>query len=150
MRKFLVALTLLFCAFGLLVAPPLLAQTAGGQSALEGLNKTGTIAYGAKEAPEIGTLVGNLINALIGLLGIVFLFYLVYGGVLYMNARGDEKQVGHAKQTMLNAAVGLVIIVTSYAISTFVIDRLVESQNPVSQSSNQYFPSQNSNISPPP
>lgn len=68
--------------------------------------------------------IGSLINVFLGLLGIIFLLLTIYAGFLWMTAGGDEKKVGTAKQILISAVVGLVILLSAYAISNFVIDQL--------------------------
>lgn len=75
-----------------------------------------------KELPEI---VGTIINVVLGFMGIVLLFYLIYGGFLWMTSGGESKGVDAAKKMIQNAIIGLVIIVSSYAISSFVLTQLV-------------------------
>ncbi len=69
-------------------------------------------------------LIGNLVKILIGALGIVFLLLTVYAGYLYLTARGEEKNVEHAKDTLRRGVTGIVIILAAYAIAAFVINLL--------------------------
>jgi heme/copper-type cytochrome/quinol oxidase subunit 2 len=75
-----------------------------------------------KTLPE---LIGSFINALLGVLGIVFVVLVVYAGFLWMTAQGHEENVKRAKTMLTQAIVGIVIIVAAYAISSFVIGTLV-------------------------
>ncbi len=70
--------------------------------------------------------IGLLINILLGILGIIFLILVIYAGFLWMTAGGDEKKVGTAKNILVTAVIGLIILLSAYAISTFVIDQLVD------------------------
>lgn len=87
-------------------------------------NLTGAAPGGVtgKTLPE---LIGSLINALLGVLGIIFVVLIVYAGFLWMTAQGDTKKVDTARTMIIQAVIGLVIIVAAYAISTFVISTLV-------------------------
>ena len=49
---------------------------------------------------------------------------IVYGGFLWMTAHGNEEQVTKAKNLITAALIGLVIILSAYAISVFVISKL--------------------------
>ncbi len=71
-----------------------------------------------------GTLVANLINVILGLSGLVLVCFLVYAGILYMQGGSDEKKVQQAKALILNSIIGIVLIISAYAISTFVIEAL--------------------------
>lgn len=61
-------------------------------------------------------LIGKLIRALIGVAGSIALAAFVWGGVLYMTARGEGDQVQQAKEILINAVIGLVLIFFSYSI----------------------------------
>lgn len=68
---------------------------------------------------------GLLISVLLGVLGIIFLVLTIYAGFLWMTAGGDEKQVAKAKNIIITAVIGLVILLSAYAISSFVLDQLI-------------------------
>ncbi len=78
---------------------------------------------------DLPTLVGNIINGFLGILGVIFVVLIVYSGFLYMTASGDDTKVKKAKSILSQAVIGLVIIVAAYAISNFVIDVLVSSSS---------------------
>lgn len=69
-------------------------------------------------------IVGNVINVVIGFLGIVLFAMLIYAGWQWMTAGGDAKQVQEAKTRIFNAIAGLVIVAASYAIAAFVLSSL--------------------------
>lgn len=79
-------------------------------------------ATGDQSLPQ---LIGSLINAFLGVLGIIFVVLVVYAGYLYLTAAGDDGKVKTAKTLLGQAVIGLVIIIGAYAISSFVIDQLV-------------------------
>ena len=78
--------------------------------------------------PFQGTAQGGLIqaittivNILLILAGIIASLYLLYGGVQYITAAGDEDKAGTAKNTILYALIGLIVIGLSAAVVNFVI-----------------------------
>jgi hypothetical protein len=73
---------------------------------------------------DLTDTVGQLINVFLGLLGIIFLVLVIYAGFLWMTSAGDEKKVGTAKNILISAVVGLVVLLSAYAISSFVIEQL--------------------------
>lgn len=110
---------------------PLVAQAqpgrnpfAPGGAAQTNVGQVGTQA-GIGAATPLPVIIGNIINVVLGFLGIVLLFYLLYGGFLWMTSGGDSKGVDSAKAMIRNAIIGLVIIVSSYAISNFVLSQLL-------------------------
>ncbi|MFC1787619.1 Mbov_0395 family pilin-like conjugal transfer protein [Patescibacteria group bacterium] len=74
---------------------------------------------------SLPSLVGSLINAFLGVLGIIFVILVIYAGYLYMTASGDDEKVKKAKKLLGQAVIGMVIIVAAYAIATYVIGALV-------------------------
>lgn len=82
-----------------------LSETAAGA----GL-KTGTV------AGAIGKVAGTVLS----LVGIAFFLLMLYGGFLYMNARGNETEAKKATGIIIDAVIGLVIVGASYIITKFV------------------------------
>jgi hypothetical protein len=74
---------------------------------------------------DIRVVVARIIRTALGLLGIVAVVLIIYGGVVWMTAGGNEEKIAQAKKILVNAVIGLVIILSSYAIASFVISKLV-------------------------
>ena len=72
---------------------------------------------------SVTTIVGTAINAALTLVGIIFLVLMVYGGFLWMTARGSSEQIDQAKQIIVGALIGLVVVMSAYAITVFVTSR---------------------------
>lgn len=70
---------------------------------------------------EIG---GTVVRTLLSLLGVIFMGLLVYGGYLWMTDRGNEDMVRRAKKLISAAVIGLVIVLSAFAISIFVFENL--------------------------
>ena len=70
-------------------------------------------------------LVGNIISAVLGLLGIIFLVMLVYAGMKWFLARGNPGDVKEAIGTITNAVIGLIIVLAAYALAQFVVTALI-------------------------
>ncbi len=68
--------------------------------------------------------VANIVFALLSLVGMIFLVLLIYGGVFWMTARGNETQAQKAKNIITNSVVGLAVVLLAYAISIFIIGSL--------------------------
>lgn len=89
----------------------------------------GTIGEGAgfdsaTDQDTLLTTVGAFINVLLGFLGVIFLILIIYAGLLWMTAGGSEDNVKKATQILLNSVIGLVILLSAYAISQFVIGQI--------------------------
>ncbi|MBI5654329.1 hypothetical protein HZC53_01585 [Candidatus Uhrbacteria bacterium] len=104
----------------------------GSVWAAEGVTGRIQAGLGAAAAPsgyaqgttDLPTLVGSLINQGFGILGVLLLGLLLYGGILWMTARGESDKVKKATGVIRDAIIGLVIIVLAYALAAFVIASL--------------------------
>lgn len=65
---------------------------------------------------DFGSLVTALINFALAAAGLVFFFMFVWGGLRYMLARGDDKLISDARQTITNSVIGLLIVISSFVI----------------------------------
>jgi hypothetical protein len=74
---------------------------------------------------DIRQTIGSIINVALSLLGIIVLVIIIYGGFLWMTAGGNDEKVGEAKKWIFGGIIGLVIILSAYAIASFVISNLV-------------------------
>ena len=73
---------------------------------------------------SIPQLVGYFINVIIGVLSVVLLVIVVYGGILYMTAGGNDKQTEKARAWLINGSIGLIICVLAFALSTFIVSQV--------------------------
>ncbi|MBT4856646.1 hypothetical protein HON52_00460 [Candidatus Uhrbacteria bacterium] len=90
-----------------------------------GLETTGEEVYGSIDDITIGSWVGiYIINPLMSLVGVIFLVLMIYGGFLWMTAGGNSSQVDKAKNILITAVIGTVIISAAYAITNFVFEAL--------------------------
>jgi Type IV secretion system pilin len=102
-------------------AAPVFATDLDLSTSLEDVGDETGLEGGADQLP---TTIGTLINAALGLLGIVFLLLTLYAGWLWMTAAGDPKKTDKARDILITAVVGLVILLSAYAISSFIIDQI--------------------------
>jgi len=86
------------------------------------LNNTGDLSGYAQKT--LSDAVGNVILAVISILGVVFVVLIVYAGFKWMLAQGEEQKVKEALGLITNSIIGLVIVLAAYAISYFVISKL--------------------------
>jgi len=77
-----------------------------------------------KDKYKVEPIIGDVIKAFLGILGIIFLILMIYAGYSWMTAHGDEQKVTKAKETITAAIIGLVIVIGAYAITFFVISKL--------------------------
>ncbi|HLC69986.1 MAG TPA: Ig-like domain-containing protein [Patescibacteria group bacterium] len=74
---------------------------------------------------DIRIIIARIIRAALGLLGIILLVIIIYAGFLWMTAGGNDEQIGKAKNIIKNGVIGLIIIMSAYAITQFIISSLL-------------------------
>lgn len=81
----------------------------------ETANHAGLTESGATQR-DLPTIIGQAVNYLFGIIGVVFLTYTLVGGYLWMTAGGNEEKVGKAKSFIINGINGMLVIFLSYAL----------------------------------
>ena len=74
---------------------------------------------------DIRITVARIIRVAMGLLGIIAVVIVLIGGFTWMTAGGNDEKVGEAKKWIFAGIIGLAIILSAFAISTFVIRSLI-------------------------
>ncbi|MFA5360261.1 MAG: pilin [Patescibacteria group bacterium] len=74
---------------------------------------------------DIPTLLGKVINSIMGVIGSLALVMFIYGGIIWMLSAGNQEQVTKGKNILIWAAVGIVIIFSSYALVKLVLTAMV-------------------------
>lgn len=74
---------------------------------------------------DIRQTAARIINVALGFLGIVAVVIVLLGGFKYMIAGGNEEKTSEAKKLIVSGIIGLAIILSAWAITSFVISRLV-------------------------
>ena len=69
-------------------------------------------------------LIGNIIEVVLSVLGIVFLILIIFAGFKWLTAQGDVKKTGDATKMLTQAVIGIIIIIGAFALADFVIDSL--------------------------
>jgi hypothetical protein len=76
---------------------------------------------GSATNTDIPTLLGKVINSVMGVIGSLALVMFIYGGIIWMLSAGNQEQVTKGKNILIWAAVGIVIIFSSYALVKLVL-----------------------------
>lgn len=70
-------------------------------------------------------LIGQVINAVLGIVGSIALLMFIWGGFLWMTAAGNDEKVQQGKKTLTWSTLGLVVIFSSYALVSYLIKNIV-------------------------
>ena len=71
--------------------------------------------------------IATIVRVAVSMIGAVIVFYIVYAGFLWTTAGGGSEQVEKAKKMMVQAIIGMALVLSAYAITNFVIERVVRS-----------------------
>ena len=124
-QRVIMALTSFTLLFGTLaVAAPVGAQAPDPSVPLQAIGGAAGI-EGAEDDNAVFDIIGRIVNIVLGLLGVVFFAWVLWAGVTWMTANGDPGKVQKAQKMMIEAAIGIVIILSALAISNFVVGQLV-------------------------
>ncbi len=122
MKKFL-----LFAVFVLALLTPTVSAVAldlGSGLAKDTATQAGY--DGATDATSLAELVGSIIKVVLSISGVILFALFFYAGFLWMTARGDESAIEKAKGIIQSAIIGLIIAVSAFSITNFVVPRIVE------------------------
>lgn len=75
---------------------------------------------------DVRQTAARLINVALGFLGIIAVVIVLIGGFKYMVSGGNEDKTAEARRLILSGIIGLAIILSAWAITGFVISRLLE------------------------
>lgn len=97
-------------------------QAAAQQIANEALTNLQPVASGAgvQQSGTVETSIGEIVRIMLGISGIFFFALMVYAGIRWILARGEEQQIDEARRTLVAAIIGLCIMIGAYAISVTV------------------------------
>lgn len=70
-------------------------------------------------------IIRTIISVFLGIVGVLAVIIIMYGGFIWMTAQGDDEKVKKAQRILRNGIIGLVIIMAAYAIASFIINALL-------------------------
>lgn len=114
--------TLLFLS---LLAPKLASASTEDPNDVWGINDFATgdtkIQLGTKPLEET---IAGIVNIVLGFLGILTTLLILWGGFQWMTSAGNSDQVDKAKKIISAGVIGLIIVLSAYAISRYVLIQL--------------------------
>jgi len=81
------------------------------------------IALGNKDPRS---MVAKIINVLLGFLGVIAIIIILLGGFKWMTAAGNEDKIAESKKLMAAGIIGLIIILSAWGITKFVLENLIQ------------------------
>ena len=113
LKSFLVSFILLF----MLVSPSIVF---GQDIGLEYGRETGLANR------DVRSVVVSIINVSLSLLGTVSVCLILYAGFKWMTSMGNDSEIESAKKILTASVIGLLVILSAYAITQFVLTNVLE------------------------
>lgn len=121
-KKFLKIILILFLAAGgLLFVQTVFAQDFGINAVNEEI---------ALQGGDPRVIAARIVRAALGFLGIVALIIVLYGGFVWMTSGGNEEKIATAKKILINGVIGLIIILSAFGITQWVLNTLLGAAGP--------------------
>ncbi len=119
--KYVILILGLTLGFGL-VAVPAYANTYDPLEDVCAKSKDNPICKGRSDSDnKFSNIVGQIVNALLYVLGAVSVIVIIIAGILFATSSGDPALITKSKNALLYAVVGLVVAIMAYAIVNYVI-----------------------------
>lgn len=99
-------------------------------SLLDRVNIARNVAWGPTAQQSIGLIAGSIIQTALGLLGVLFVVLLTYGGFLWLTSAGEEEKAKKARDLIVNSLIGIFIVIAAYSLAYFVLSRLAPAVTP--------------------
>ena len=132
-RNIITAIIFLLAFFVFAQAVSAAELTPGGKAALDGLDETaGKFISGDELKAQSGsgyfaTQIGIIIGGILAFIGVLFFGLMIYGGFTWMLARGNEQEITKAKDLIISAIIGLIVVLSAYAITYYIGSVLTKS-----------------------
>jgi len=81
-----------------------------------------SIALGNTSPIKVAT---NVINVLMGFLSLIAVSLILYAGWLWMSSNGSAEKIDKAKKILKNSVIGLIIILSAWGITYFILKKIV-------------------------
>ena len=74
---------------------------------------------------DVRAVVAQLIQGSLGIIGVMFIAYAFYGGMMILTSAGDEDKISTGKSTLRTATIGIVVVLSALGITTFVTSAIL-------------------------
>lgn len=84
-------------------------------------NSAATARYNT-DGVSLEGMLSNVVTIILSVLGVVFIAFIIYGGVIWMTANGNEQKIEKASGIIKESFIGLIVVLAAYAISYFLFN----------------------------
>lgn len=82
--------------------------------------------FAGLSSQDLKVTIQNIVRIVLGFLGILAVLFILYGGFVWMTSGGNADKISQAKKIIVSAVIGLLLILTSYGIASFIINNLIK------------------------
>lgn len=126
-KKYKIILSGLLLVLSFLILAPVVSADTPAESKTKnyGLDATAKEGMGIDKTTidssnNLPLLIGKIIGAGLALLGVIFFVIIIYAGIIWMMAMGKEEKVNEAKDMIVAAILGLIVVLAAYAITRLI------------------------------
>jgi hypothetical protein len=122
-------------AFLVPVAVPAYASAQGSPEIENGLCGGANLQFTSSGCPagesteRLNGLIRTIINIISIVVGVVAVIMIIFGGLKYITSGGESSNVSSAKNTIIYAIIGLVVVALAQFIVRFVLDRSINASD---------------------
>ena len=80
------------------------------------------------EKRSVNALLSRVLSTMLSSAGLLFFILMVYGGMVWMTAQGNDERVEKGRKIVTAAIIGLALMVGSLGITNFIQNRLIQGQ----------------------
>ncbi len=80
------------------------------------------------EKEDVTEVLARVIKTLLSIAGLIFFILMVYGGMVWMTAQGNDDRVEKGRKIVTQAVIGIAIMAASFGATNFIQKRVVEQQ----------------------
>jgi len=73
---------------------------------------------------ELPDFIMKILGYILGIIGILLVIMLIYGGITYATAAGNEDRIETGKKIMMYAIIGIVIVAAAYVLANWIVGAL--------------------------
>lgn len=117
-------IALVIVAAFIFVSPTVLSAQTARDAACQGVELTGGSCDSAASEATVNKTLGTIINIFSVIVGFAAVVMVIIGGLRYITSNGDSNSVNGAKNTILYAIIGLVVVALAQVIVQFVLNRI--------------------------
>lgn len=102
---------------------------AAGVEDTSGLNATAQGGFGKQITGggyDLPTLIGRIVGAGLAFLGVIFFCLILYAGLSWILSMGNEEKITEAKNMIIAAVLGLLVVLGAYAITNLLAQIFTE------------------------